>query len=425
VNENHYHAVHFLDSSAEQQGAFSLIKCLNYAKENTNRILETQCSQMILLEREAVEPPADAPPPAENADENAQAPPAEQPKPQPTVDAMFTNPELYAAHVEMLAKHCESKKIQFTKLPMTSTNVNEQVASILKSINPFMITPEECVYAELSDKMKQNFGNTRHFCPVSLKTKRILVRGSEEFCCKCNNQVYLFSSADDLAEFKKAPQLYLNMTSSVAAPKLFVVGFGYQDCVNYIKEVYSIPVITVSLPSIEKLSTDQNYTNVLEQINSYKKEEEDKKAAKAAAAAQKKDDAEEPAPEEEESEEEQQAKMLKRTFILLQLLLNNEPYRTSGCILAGFPESMAQLEQLYACNIYPDAVLYSKIVDTQYLKLELANKVSEAKANYRAKLFSSRQKKAQDKLKSKQQCKCKFCNIFACSHSFLNTIIFS
>lgn len=57
---------------------------------------------------------------------------------------------------------------------------------------------------------RKNFGETRHFCPVTLKERRILHPGTPEAAVRYREQTYFFVSTDARAQFLENPDMFLS-----------------------------------------------------------------------------------------------------------------------------------------------------------------------------------------------------------------------
>ena len=55
---------------------------------------------------------------------------------------------------------------------------------------------------------KRNLGETRHFCPVTLKEKQVLWPGDQEIGARYREKIYLFSSSENKTKFMDNPDLY-------------------------------------------------------------------------------------------------------------------------------------------------------------------------------------------------------------------------
>ena len=57
---------------------------------------------------------------------------------------------------------------------------------------------------------RKNFGETRHFCPVTLKERRILHPGTPDAAVRYREHTYFFVSNDARAQFLENPDIYLS-----------------------------------------------------------------------------------------------------------------------------------------------------------------------------------------------------------------------
>jgi len=68
---------------------------------------------------------------------------------------------------------------------------------------------EDDVFDPTKKDENMNFGDTNHFCPISLSLKQTLVPGNPEFQCKYREKIYRFSSEENRALFMENPVKYL------------------------------------------------------------------------------------------------------------------------------------------------------------------------------------------------------------------------
>lgn len=52
-------------------------------------------------------------------------------------------------------------------------------------------------------------GDTKHFCPVSLKENFVLYPGLQEHAAKYKEKIYYFSSSENRDKFLKSPEEYV------------------------------------------------------------------------------------------------------------------------------------------------------------------------------------------------------------------------
>lgn len=74
---------------------------------------------------------------------------------------------------------------------------------------------------------KTKFGETNHYCAVSLKTNGVLVPGNSELQAKYREKLYRFSSEESKAQFIEDPELYLpkkNERLKAPATRMIIIG---------------------------------------------------------------------------------------------------------------------------------------------------------------------------------------------------------
>ena len=68
---------------------------------------------------------------------------------------------------------------------------------------------EDAVFEPTKKDENLSFGDTNHYCPISLSVKKILVPGNPEFQCKYREKIYRFSSEENRTLFMENPMKFL------------------------------------------------------------------------------------------------------------------------------------------------------------------------------------------------------------------------
>ncbi|XP_015211824.2 adenylate kinase 9 isoform X1 [Lepisosteus oculatus] len=85
---------------------------------------------------------------------------------------------------------------------------------------------EEEVGEEETRLPKRQLGDTKHFCAVSLKEKNVLIPCTDECAAKYREKAYYFSSPEAREKFLLRPEMYVSHTKLLQAPPLRVFLLG-------------------------------------------------------------------------------------------------------------------------------------------------------------------------------------------------------
>ncbi|NXW52376.1 KAD9 kinase, partial [Nyctiprogne leucopyga] len=92
---------------------------------------------------------------------------------------------------------------------------------------------------------KRHMGDTKHFCPVSLKENFVLHPGLYEHAAKYQEKIYYFSTSEYRDKFLKNPEEYVAHNEPIQAPPLRVCllgthGAGKTTCARQIADKLGI-----------------------------------------------------------------------------------------------------------------------------------------------------------------------------------------
>ncbi|XP_685909.5 adenylate kinase 9 isoform X1 [Danio rerio] len=255
---------------------------------------------------------------------------------------------------------------------------------------------------------KRQLGDTKHFCPVVLKEKGLLQPCLDEYAAKYRDKVYYFSSKEALEKFLQNPELYISNKELLKPPALRVSMLGVRGSgktthgkwlaqqlgIFHIQfrerlqeliqrktqkrvspaddseppeeppeELQSLLKAQARIQSAES-PTDQDNTTSLEETASgspdAKEEEaltEDEEAIKAYLQNG------DPLPSE-----------------ILEMLLfqwwNQEPYKSTGFILEGFPQNHEEVSFMAEHHLFPDVVAVMSVEVSEVVRRLLPSRLN-------------------------------------------------
>ncbi|NXN96236.1 KAD9 kinase, partial [Rhinopomastus cyanomelas] len=264
---------------------------------------------------------------------------------------------------------------------------------------------------------KRQMGDTKHFCPVSLKENFILYPGLHEHAAKYREKIYYFSTSEYRDKFLKNPEEYVAHNEPIQAPPLRVCllgthGAGKTTCARQIADKLGIFHI-----QFEEYLQELILPKTKKKVGPYFDEElEDYNKMPVMELPQELEDFSQPMTETEKSKQELKltdeeeaikANLMDNRALPPEVLDNivldwwkKEPFRSTGFILDGFPRTSDEAHYLSERGLCPDVVVYieveqSDVLDRlfpprlkkwkerQYKKMENKRKMKELKAKIR------------------------------------------
>ncbi|NWS97680.1 KAD9 kinase, partial [Mionectes macconnelli] len=251
---------------------------------------------------------------------------------------------------------------------------------------------------------KRHMGDTKHFCPVSLKEHFVLHPGLQEHAAKYKENIYYFSTSEYRDKFLKNPEEYVAHNEPIQAPPLRVCllgthGAGKTTCARRIADKLGIFHIQFEeylqeliLPKTRKKvgpqfdeEDDNKMPILLEELEDFSQTQTETEKSKQ----------EEVLTDEEEAIK---ANLVDSKELPPELLDNivpdwwkKEPFRSTGFILDGFPRTVDEARYLSERGLCPDVAVYIQVEDSDILD----------------RLFPPRLKKWKDKRQKKKEYKMK------------------
>ncbi|XP_054030004.1 adenylate kinase 9 [Dryobates pubescens] len=241
---------------------------------------------------------------------------------------------------------------------------------------------------EDEDKIKEkkrHMGDTKHFCPVSLKENFVLCPGLSEHAAKYQEKLYYFSTSEHREKFLKNPEDYVAHSEPVQAPPLRVCligthGAGKSTCARQVAEKLGIFHIQFEEylqelilpktkgkvgPSFEEEPEDDDdkIPNLAEELEDFSQSMTETETEKSKQEVELTDE-----------EEAIKANLVDNEALPAEVLDNivpewwrKEPFRSTGFILDGFPRTLDEAQYLSERGLCPDVVVSIEVEDSDVL----------------------------------------------------------
>ncbi|NXQ91185.1 KAD9 kinase, partial [Nyctibius grandis] len=264
---------------------------------------------------------------------------------------------------------------------------------------------------------KRHMGDTKHFCPVSLKENFVLYPGLHEHAAKYQEKFYYFSTSEYRDKFLKNPEEYVAHNEPIEAPPLRVCllgthGAGKTTCARQIANKLGIFHIQFEeylqeliLPKTKE-KVGAHFDDELEDDNKMRilsQELEDSSQTMAKTETEKSKQEVELTDEEEAIKANLMDNKALPPEVLDNIVLDwwrKEPFRSTGFILDGFPRTLDEARYLSERGLCPDVAVYIQVEERdvldrlfpprlkkwkekQYKKMQNKKKLKDLKAKIR------------------------------------------
>uniref|UniRef100_A0A4W5PEI0 Adenylate kinase 9 n=1 Tax=Hucho hucho TaxID=62062 RepID=A0A4W5PEI0_9TELE len=228
---------------------------------------------------------------------------------------------------------------------------------------------------------KRVMGDTQHFCPVSLKENGALIPCLDEYAAKYREKAYYFSSTEARDRFLLSPETYVSHTQLLQAPALrvFLLGTRGSDKTTHGKWLAEqLGVFHIQFREcLQELILGKTQARVpySDEVDPPEEPPEDLEAlllqAQGGAAVPSTDEEEKhsgkDSPEEVGLSDEEEA--IKSYLFngeplpqeIMEMMLpqfwDQEPYKSKGFILEGFPQNPEDVSFMVERRLFPDAAV--------------------------------------------------------------------
>ncbi|CAF0775596.1 unnamed protein product [Brachionus calyciflorus] len=270
---------------------------------------------------------------------------------------------------------------------------------------------DENIFDPTLKEKKISFGESGHYCPVTLYSKNILVPGNPEYQCKYRERFYRFSSEENKKAFFENPLKYLPNSRKklkIPPPRFLVLGprgSGKSTQARYLAEKLNIFHVKfrdylqelIIGKTKKRIDTERDEDREEEEIAEDDDEDNEEKRLKQQKKA-------EPLPELSEREEVIKAYLEKDEVLppeimdeVIPQLWNVEPFKSRGFVLEGFPNNESQAHYLIDKGFFPDGIIILRVEDEVVVKRLLPERLeawrTKMKAKKEKKMLKAKRKK--------------------------------
>ncbi|NXY17684.1 KAD9 kinase, partial [Atrichornis clamosus] len=254
---------------------------------------------------------------------------------------------------------------------------------------------------------KRHMGDTKHFCPVSLKEDFVLYPGLQEHAAKYKEKIYYFSTPEYRDKFLKNPEEYVAHNEPLQAPPLRVCllgthGAGKTTCARQIADKLGIFHI-----QFEEYLQELILPKTKKKVGPLFDEEHEEDDNEIPILSEELEDFSQTMTKTETEESKQEVELTDKEEAIKANLVDNvelppeildnivldwwkkEPFRSTGFILDGFPRTSDEAKYLSEKGLCPDVAVYIKVEESDILD----------------RLFPPRLKKWKDRQLKKQEYK--------------------
>ncbi|XP_067273783.1 adenylate kinase 9 [Pseudorasbora parva] len=269
---------------------------------------------------------------------------------------------------------------------------------------------EEEQESEEDVSSKRKLGDTKHFCPVVLKESGTLQPCLDEYAAKYRDKVYYFSSTEAQEKFLHNPEIYISNTQPLKPPALRVFmlgvrGSGKTTHGKWLAEQLGVFHIQFR-ERLQELILRKTQKHVSYADDSEPPEEppEELQGLLEAQAQAQGQNAESPPDQEDKTSHEDTASSNPDTNeepaltddeeaikaylqdgdplppeILEMVLLqwwDQEPYKSTGFILEGFPENQEEVSFMVEHHLFPDVVAVMSVEVSEVMRRFLPSRLA-------------------------------------------------
>ncbi|XP_072711744.1 adenylate kinase 9 [Ciconia boyciana] len=291
---------------------------------------------------------------------------------------------------------------------------------------------------EKTKEKKRHMGDTKHFCPVSLKENFVLYPGLYEHAAKYQEKTYYFSTSEYRDKFLKNPEDYVAHNEPIQAPPLRVCllgthGAGKTTCARQIADKLGIFHI-----QFEEYLQELILPKTKEKVGPNFDEELEEDDNKMPMLSQELDNFSQTMTKTEIEKSKQEVELTDEEEAIKANLMDNEPlppevldnivldwwrkepFRSTGFILDGFPRTLDEAQYLSERGLCPDVAVYIQVEESdvldrlfpprlkkwkerQYKKMENKKKLKDLKAKIRDGRIARRREELLAERKQKKQ----------------------
>uniref|UniRef100_A0A8C1UAR6 Adenylate kinase 9 n=1 Tax=Cyprinus carpio TaxID=7962 RepID=A0A8C1UAR6_CYPCA len=266
------------------------------------------------------------------------------------------------------------KPFKYTAMSISSADLEEEEEALhaLTQAEKRDVNEEEEQESEEDGSFKRHLGDTKHFCPVVLKERGMLQPCLDEYAAKYRDKVYYFSSTEAQEKFLQNPELYISNTQLLKPPALWVFllgvrGSGKTTHGKWLAEQLGVFHIQfrerLQEIILRKTQKHVSYADDTEPPEEPPEELQGLLEAQAQSTVSPPDQDDKPEQALTDDEEAIKAYLQDGDPLPLEILemvilqwWNQEPYKSTGFILEGFPQNQEEVSFMVEHHLFPDVV---------------------------------------------------------------------
>ncbi|XP_069743657.1 adenylate kinase 9 isoform X3 [Narcine bancroftii] len=309
-----------------------------------------------------------------------------------------------------------NKPYQYSGWELSAADLDEEeedaAALVEEAEEEGIVEEEEELDEELEDedaaqKKNRQLGESKHYCPVALKEKSVIFPGDQDCAAKYREKYYYFSNQDARDKFLKHPKDYINEKEPLKAPPVRLFVFGAKGSGKTTHSRWLANKLGIFHIQFTELLQEHIISKTKRKIGPEYDDEptEDELADLATIAALERgeqpeniEDVPKEKYEEEEVEftpEEEAIKLfLTEDEQLPPEVLDNfipkwwneEPFKSKGFVLDGFPGTVDEVEYLANNSLFPDTAILIKVEDNKVLDWLLPPRLAKWREKHNQKL---------------------------------------
>ncbi|XP_050995505.1 adenylate kinase 9 isoform X2 [Labeo rohita] len=311
--------------------------------------------------------------------------------------------------LQELIYHME-KPFKYTAMSISSADLEEEeeaIHALTQAEKRDDVNEEEEEESEEDVSFKRQLGDTKHFCPVVLKERGTLQPCLDEYAAKYRDKVYYFSSTEAQEKFLQNPEIYVSNIQLLKPPALRVFMLGVRGSgktthgkwladqlgVFHIqfrerlqelilqKTQKHVSYADDSEPPEEPPEELQGLLEAQAQGQSVVSPDQEEKLSHEDTASDNPDTKEEQALTDDEEAIKaylQDGDPLPPEILEMVLLQwwNQEPYKSTGFILEGFPQNQEEVSFIVEHRLFPDVVAVMSVEVSEVVRRLLPSRLT-------------------------------------------------
>ncbi|XP_072356094.1 adenylate kinase 9 isoform X2 [Scyliorhinus torazame] len=266
---------------------------------------------------------------------------------------------------------------------------------------------EEEENEDIPQRKYRVLGESKHYCPVALEENFVLFPGDQEIAARYREKYYYFSNPDAREKFFKNPEEYLNKNEPLESPPLRLFIFGPKGSGKTMHSRWLANKLGIFHIQFTELLQEYLFPKFKKKIGpEYDDEPTEEELAEMATivALERGEQPEDIEVATEEKQEEVEVELTPEEEAMKAYLLDDEPltadllnklipkwwteepYKSKGFILDGFPATADEVQYLAGNGLFPDAAVYIKVEEANVINWLLPPRLAKWKEKHNQKL---------------------------------------